>query len=120
MWPRIARRPAACMAALLTGKSNMVHPSSEPIGYEAAGGAALYLGDDKLVRSAPPYGDGQWRLYDLRDDPTETKDLSKPQPQLRQGMLADYSAYVRRNGVVEVPAGYDVIKQAQANAAKKN
>jgi arylsulfatase A-like enzyme len=108
------------MAALLAGTSNAVHPSNEPIGYEAAGGAALYLGDDKLVRSAPPYGDGQWRLYDLRNDPTETKDLSESQPQLMQSMLTDYDTYVRRNGIVEVPAGYDVIKQAQANAAKKN
>jgi len=35
-------------------------------------------------------------------------------------MLADYAAYVKRNGVVEVPTGYDVIGQAQTNAARKN
>jgi arylsulfatase/uncharacterized sulfatase len=108
------------MAALLAGTSNMVHPANEPIGYEAAGGAALYLGDDKLVRSAPPYGDGRWRLYNLRNDPTETKDLSEAQPELLKSMLTDYTAYVTRNGIIEVPFGYDVIKQAQANAAKKH
>jgi arylsulfatase A-like enzyme len=96
----------------------MAHPATEPIGYEAAGGAALFLGDYKLVRSAPPYGDGQWKLYDLRDDPTETHDLSGSQPKLLQEMLADYAEYAKKNGVIEVPADYDVIKQARANAAK--
>ena len=36
-----------------------------------------------------------------------------------QNMINDYAAYVAKTGVVEVPAGYDVIKQAQANAARK-
>lgn len=108
------------MAGVLAGTAALVHPPSEPIGYEAAGGAALYRGDLKLMRSVPPYGDGTWRLYNLADDPTETNDLSAAQPKQKAEMLADYAAYVRKNGVVEVPAGYDVIKQGQANAAKKD
>lgn len=112
--------PGSSMAGVLAGKSKLVHQMDEPIGYEAAGGAAVYLGDSKLVRSAPPYGDGKWRLYDIARDPAEAKDLSQVEPKLAQQMQADYAAYVQRNGVVEVPADYDVIKQAQANAAKKN
>jgi arylsulfatase/uncharacterized sulfatase len=112
--------PGSSMAGVLAGKSKLVHQMDEPIGYEAAGGAAVYLGDNKLVRSAPPYGDGKWRLYDIARDPAEAKDLSHTEPKLAQQMQADYAAYVLRNGVVEVPADYDVIKQAQANAAKKN
>jgi arylsulfatase A-like enzyme len=107
------------MVSLLAGQSRLIHPPTEPIGYEAAGGSALYLGDDKLVHSAPPYGDGKWRLYDLANDPTETTEISGSQPQLVQKMLADYAAYAAKNGVIAVPAGYDVIRQAQANAAKK-
>jgi arylsulfatase A-like enzyme len=108
------------LAGLLAGTARIVHPANQPIGYEAAGGAAVYLGDHKLVRSVPPYGDATWRLYDLAANPTETDDLSAAQPKLKAEMLADYAAYVRANGVVEVPPGYDVIKQGQANAAKKN
>jgi arylsulfatase A-like enzyme len=48
------------MAQLFAGKSMLIHPPTEPIGYEAAGGAALYIGNYKLVRSAPPYGDRKW------------------------------------------------------------
>jgi arylsulfatase A-like enzyme len=110
---------ARSMDALLAGRTGVVHPADQPIGYEAAGGAALYRGDYKLVRSAPPYGDGSWRLYDIAKDPTETHDLSEAQPQLKDAMLADYAAYVKQNGVVEVPSGYNVIQQAQINAAKR-
>ncbi|MBV8704222.1 MAG: sulfatase-like hydrolase/transferase, partial [Acetobacteraceae bacterium] len=113
-----ALRAGTSLVGLLAGSSQMAHPATEPIGYEAAGGAALFLGDYKLVRSVPPYGDGRWKLYDLRDDPTETHDLSGSQPKLLQEMLADYAEYAKKNGVIEVPADYDVIKQARANAAK--
>jgi arylsulfatase len=108
------------MARLLAGTAPVLHPPDAPVGYEAAGGAALYLDDHKLARSAPPYGDGTWRLYDLAKDPTESVDLSGAQPALLQRMLADYAAYAKTYGVVEVPPGYDVIKQGLANAAKKN
>jgi hypothetical protein len=37
-----------------------------------------------------------------------------------QQLLADYAAYAKRNGVTEVPADYDVMKQAQANASQKS
>ena len=105
------------MAELLTGKASLIHPESESIGYEAAGGAAVYRGVHKLVRSAPPYGDGTWRLYDLQADPTESKDLSAAQPDLAKSMIAAFADYAEKNGVVEVPSGYDVIEQAKKNAA---
>jgi len=105
--------------ALLAGRSLVVHAATEAIGYEAAGGAVVYLGDKKLVRNVPPYGDGKWRLYDLGTDPTEVRDLSAGEPQLVREILAAYAAYVAKNGVVEVPEGYDVIKQGQANAANR-
>ncbi len=111
--------PGDSMAAVLAGKAKLIHPLDQPIGYEAAGGAAVYLGNDKLVRSAPPYGNGKWRLFDIATDPMESKDLSASDPGLVQKMLADYAAYAKRNGVVEVPPDYDVMRQAQANAAKQ-
>ncbi len=107
------------IARLFAGKSTLIHPPTEPIGYEAGGGAALYLGNYKLVRNVPPCGNRKWRLYDLAVDPTETDDMIGAQPQLAQKMLADCAAYTKNNGVVEVPPDYDVMKQGQANAAKK-
>jgi hypothetical protein len=37
-----------------------------------------------------------------------------------QTMMGDYKAYVKKNNVIEVPPDYNVINQAQANAAEKN
>jgi len=104
------------MVELLSGKARQIHADNESIGYEAAGGATIYRGGYKLVRSVPPYGDGKWRLYDLRVDPTESHDLTASQPDLANSMTAAFTAYVEKNGVVEVPSDYDVIAQARKNA----
>jgi arylsulfatase A-like enzyme len=105
------------MVPLLSGRTDRVHAADAAIGYEAAGGSAVYRGDYKLVRSVPPYGDGRWRLYNLRQDPTEARDLSAADPERMTSMMADFRSYVEKNGVVEVPADYNVIGQAQKNAA---
>ena len=105
------------MVELLSGKARRIHADNESIGYEAAGGATIYRGDYKLVRSVPPYGDGKWRLYDLRVDPTESHDLTASQPDLANSMTAAFTAYAEKNGVVEVPRDYDVMAQGRKNAA---
>lgn len=106
------------MAPLLFGKSDHVHRDNDPVVYEAAGGAAVYRGDYKLVRNVPPYGDRAWHLYDLRTDPTEANDLAAEKPDTVKDLRAAYADYVRKNNVIEVPADYDIIKQAQANMAR--
>jgi arylsulfatase A-like enzyme len=112
-----APRTGRSLAGLLAGGTGPVHPADESIGYEAAGGAAVYRGHYKLVRSAPPYGDAKWRLYDVAADPTESHDLTATQPDLAKSLVAAFAAYVDKNGVVEVPNGYDVMDQARKNAA---
>ena len=77
-------------------------------------------GTGNSSRSVPPYGDRKWRLYNLRDDPNEARDMSSAEPELARAMLADFAAYAARNGVIEVPADYDVIAQARANAAQQS
>jgi len=107
------------MVDVLAGKAKLVHPENEPIGYEAAGGAALFRGDYKLVRSAPPYGDLKWRLYNLRTDPTESHDLMAEQPDLARTMATDFANYIEQNHVIEVPANYDVMAQGRENAGAR-
>jgi len=96
---------------VLRGTASATHAADKPIGYELAGNAALYKGDYKLVRNLPPLGDGQWRLYDIKKDPGETRDLSTAMPERFQEMLADYQAYATDHGVLEMPDDYDYIQQ---------
>jgi len=108
------------MVPLLTGASRQVYSDDVSVSQELSGGAAVYQGDYKLVRNIPPYGDRKWHLYNLRTDPTESSDLAASQPQLVAKMSNDYSEYVKKNGVIEVPDDYDISKQAMANAKLKH
>jgi arylsulfatase A-like enzyme len=103
------------LVPMLTGATDSVHGDT-PLGYELSGNAALFRGDYKLVRNLPPTGDGQWRLFDLKSDPGETRDLSAAQPERFAAMLADYRAYAKANGVLDMPAGYTADEQINAYA----
>ena len=98
----------------LRGETDRVHAADEAIGFESLGAQALFKGDWKLQRMGSPY-DGRWRLFNLRDDPTESRDLSAARPELLRQMLAEVQAYDRANGVVMPEAGYDPIKQLLRN-----
>jgi arylsulfatase len=108
------------MTSLLLGESQRVYPSDVSISQELSGGAAVYQGDYKLLRNIPPYGDRKWHLYDLRTDPTESRDLAGSQPERVKEMVQDYEEYVRKNGVIEVPDDYDIATQATKNAHAKH
>lgn len=94
----------------LEGAEGSVHGDA-PIGYELSGNAALFRGDYKLVRNLAPTGDGKWRLYDLKVDPGETRDLSRAMPDRFAAMQADYADYAKANGVLDMPAGYTADEQ---------
>ncbi|WP_018147775.1 arylsulfatase [Henriciella marina] len=92
---------------LLTGTTETVYGLDEPIGIEVSGNSALIRGNYKITRNQRPWGDAQWRLYDLRQDPGETTNLAAARPDLMASMLADYDVYAEGMGVLAVPEGYD-------------
>ena len=98
----------------LRGETTQVHAPTEAIGFEALGAQALFQGDWKIMRMGAPF-DGKWRLYNLRDDPTESRDLSAVQPERLQRMLAEVDAYNGANGVILPEPGYNPIKQLLRN-----
>ena len=106
------------LVPVLQGMAERVHPVDQAIGYELSGSAALFKGDYKLVKSLKPVGNEQWHLYNISTDPGETIDLQGQMPELFQSMQADYAEYVRINGVLPMPAGYDYLRQGQMYALK--
>lgn len=98
------------LVPMLKGAPGSVHGDA-PLGYELSGNAALFRGDYKLVRNLAPTGDGKWRLYDLKADPGETRDLAGAMPDRFAAMMADYRTYAKANGVLEMPAGYTADEQ---------
>ena len=95
---------------MLKGGAGSVHGDA-PLGYELSGNAALFRGDYKLVRNLAPTGDGEWRLFNLKADPGETRDLAAAEPARFKTMMADYRAYAKANGVLDMPAGYTADEQ---------
>ena len=98
----------------LQGRVPAIHADDEAIGFESQGGQALFKGDWKVMRMGSPF-DGRWHLYNLREDPTESRDLSAEQPERMKAMLADVEAYNRANGVVMPEPGYNPVRQLLRN-----
>jgi arylsulfatase/uncharacterized sulfatase len=103
------------LTAVLRGEAQSAYGPDEPVGLEVSGNAALFRGDFKLVINQPPNGDGQWRLYNVRLDPGETRDLSAELPDLFAQMQRDYEAYVQEMGVLPMPEGYNIHGQIETN-----
>ena len=108
------------MVSLLSGASQQLYPDDVSVSQELSGGAAVYQGDYKLVRNIPPYGDRKWHLYNLKADPTESRDLASSDPERVSAMEKAYAEYVKKNGVIEVPDDYNMTAQAMKNAKMKH
>ena len=91
----------------LDGESRSVH-DDEPLGWELYGSRALIKGEWKAVRIFPPAGSGEWELFNLKTDPTETANLATDFPDVMAELVADWDAYADANGVAvfEKDLGY--------------
>lgn len=106
----------ASLLPVLTGQAERAHAPDQPIGYELSGNRALFKGDLKLVSNIAPVGDGQWRLFNIVDDPGETRDLQQQMPDAFRTMQADYAAYAQAHGVLPMPGAYEPTRQVLINA----
>ncbi|MFT6033218.1 MAG: arylsulfatase A-like enzyme [Arenicella sp.] len=104
---------------VLEGISDYTYSPTDAVGLEVAGNAALFKGQYKLARNLIPYGDGDWRLFDIQNDPGETDNLSRQRPALFQQLLSDYNHYAATHGVLPMPAEYDSLQQIRTNTYKK-
>ncbi|ARN75204.1 arylsulfatase [Oceanicoccus sagamiensis] len=104
---------------VIEDSSAVIYGLEDAVGIEVAGNAALFKGDYKLSRNLPPYGDGQWRLFNVATDPGETQDLTDANPALFQQLLKDYQGYAEDFGVQAMPPGYNSIEMVTRNTVKK-
>ncbi|MCA3692899.1 sulfatase-like hydrolase/transferase, partial [Aquidulcibacter sp.] len=104
------------LAPVLSGQAQSVYGPNDAVGVEVSGNAAITKGDYTLVKYNPPYGDNQWRLYHVVNDPGQTTDLSAQLPEVRADLERAYAAYAKANGVLELPKGYKVQRAAAHNS----
>lgn len=92
---------------LLKGDTSIIYGADEPVGLEAAGRCVLYKGNMKLVKTGKPYGDYNWKLFDLAKDPGEINDLKEAQPKMFAEMVQHYTDYAEKFGVLAMPEDYE-------------
>lgn len=89
------------MKPYLDGEREHIHPDDQPIGRELFGNPALFMGDHKLLklRSGMKGGDGEFHLYNIKNDPGETQDLKDKMPELYEKMFSAYKNFMLTNNV---------------------
>jgi arylsulfatase len=97
---RIERMRGKSLTAVLTGSKKAAYDDNSFIGGEMQNGKWVRQGDYKAVSVEPPYGSGKWQLYNLAQDPGETRNLSKEQPAVLQKLKTAWDRYAKDVGVV--------------------
>ncbi len=103
------------LAPVLLNGTEQVYGPDDPVGFELAGHAALFMGDYKIVYNRSPLGDDQWRLFNIATDPGETRDLASEMPERFQRMLSAYESYAHDNQVLPVAGDYNHSQQLVLN-----
>ena len=87
---------------VFAGEAETPYAEASQVGYELFGLKALFDGNWKILLMAPPFGSGEWELFNLKDDPSEINDLSKKYPQRLAEMIRRWEQYKKDNGVLDM------------------
>ncbi len=87
---------------LFEGKSEAPSAAASRVGYELFGMKAVFDGDWKILWMPPPFGPGEWELFNLRQDPAELNDLSAEFPDRLAAMIALWEQYKEANGILDI------------------
>jgi arylsulfatase len=86
----------------ISGATNTPYAGSSQVGYELFGLKAFFDGDWKILNMPPPFGTGEWELYNLSEDPAETIDLSSTHTEKFEEMIKMWERYKEDNTVLDV------------------
>lgn len=70
------------------------------LGWELFGRRAIRKGDWKIRLMAPPHGSNQWELFNLKDDPTEQKNVAAFNKDKLSELISEWEDYEANNGVI--------------------
>ncbi len=87
----------------LNNSKKSIYNADEYVGGEMFDGRWLRKGDYKAILVPKPYGDGQWRLYNVVKDPGETNNLARVKPDLFKELQKAWDQYAAETGVVFPP-----------------
>ena len=91
------------MRGFLEGETERPRSDEQWVAFELFGNSYVIAGDYKALRvRTGMYGDGKWHLYDIKNDPGETRPLDEEMPERLERLIATYDQYAKDKGVVPV------------------
>ena len=99
----------------MRGETSTHRSANDWLGYELFGNSAMFHGGYKALRlgkwlqSAGVKDAGEWRLYNLKNDPSELHDLGELEPERLAEMVAKYAEYSASVGVIDVPEDFNPV-----------
>lgn len=84
----------------LEGRALRVHPRGAVLADELFGRRYVRRDQWKLLWIEPPYGSGDWALYDLSSDRAESRDVTALHPNVASELRAEWDDYVERVGLI--------------------
>jgi len=96
----VAALSGKALTPILSDARDAVRGPDDWIGWELFGNRAIRQDDWKLLWLCKPFGTSQWQLYNLEDDPGETRDLAAQQPDIRDRLAQHWDEYVKTNNVI--------------------
>ena len=97
---QVERIRGKSLTGVLAGSIKAAYTENDLIGGEMGNGKWMRQGNLKAVSIAPPYGSGTWQLYNVADDPGETRDLAKEHPEMLKKLKAAWDRYAKDVGVI--------------------
>ncbi len=97
---QVAPPQGRTLAPILSNARDAVRGPGDWIGWELFGNRAIRQGDWKLLWLCKPFGLSQWQLFNLKDDPAETRDLASERPDMRDRLARHWDEYVKSNNVI--------------------
>ncbi|HEY4542698.1 MAG TPA: arylsulfatase [Noviherbaspirillum sp.] len=84
--------------------SQPVRGHYDALAFEMSECKAVIKGDWKILFMAPPYGENEWHLFHLREDPQELNNVAAEHPAKLAELLAEWEAYSTAVGYIAASA----------------
>ena len=87
-------------ASRLNGTGPEIHNETEVFGWELFKRRGVIKGDWKLLWIEAPFGTDEWQLFNLSDDPGETRNVAEKEPEKLAEMISAWDDYATENYVI--------------------
>ncbi|MCK5391271.1 MAG: arylsulfatase [Deltaproteobacteria bacterium] len=88
------------MLPFLSKKAKSIHAPDKVFAFEFLGLRGIRQGDWKATWISHPFGTSEWQLYNLSQDPGETRDISQEQPDRLNKLIELWNQYAEEVGVI--------------------